>query len=93
MSWPPAVLAIRVVERGRHKLRLWLPLFVLWPVMPLLAALAPLLLFVASLVKWRGRVSSKVLFAAPQVIAVFWHLRGLEICVKDSEDQFYLSFR
>ena len=93
MTWPPAVLGIRVVENGRRKLRLWLPLFMLWPVMPLLAALAPLLLLVASLVKWRGGVSSKVLFAAPQVIAVFWHLRGLEVCVTDTEDHFYLSFR
>ncbi len=40
MKAPPAVVDVRVAEAGGRKLHLWLPVFVLWPLLLLLGGLA-----------------------------------------------------
>ena len=40
MSAPPAVVDVRVAETGGRRLHLWLPVFVLWPLLLLLGGLA-----------------------------------------------------
>jgi hypothetical protein len=41
MSWlPPAVLYLRIDRTARRPLRLWLPLFLLWPLALALAVIA-----------------------------------------------------
>jgi hypothetical protein len=40
MKAPPAVVDVHVAETGGRKLHLWLPVFVLWPLLLLLGGLA-----------------------------------------------------
>jgi len=47
MNVPPLVLDLRVVRPERRPVRLWLPLFLLWPLALVLGAVALLLTLVA----------------------------------------------
>ena len=47
MNLPPVVLDLRVVRPERRPVRLWLPLFLLWPLALVLGTLALLLTMVA----------------------------------------------
>jgi hypothetical protein len=40
MNVPPAVVDVHVAEAGGRRLHLWLPVFVLWPLLLLLGGLA-----------------------------------------------------
>jgi hypothetical protein len=42
MNAPPAVVDVRVAEEGGRRLHLWLPVFVLWPLLLVVAGLAVL---------------------------------------------------
>lgn len=45
MTIPPAIIDIRRMHVGRKKLRLWLPVFLLWPaVLLIVVVLSPVLL-------------------------------------------------
>jgi hypothetical protein len=50
MNAPPAVVNLRVVEEGGRRLHLWLPVFVLWPLLLVVGALAVLVAAVADAV-------------------------------------------
>ncbi len=39
MIWPPSVVRLRIYENGRRKMNLWLPVYVLWPPVVLIALL------------------------------------------------------
>ena len=93
MTWPPVALRVRVIENGRRKVRLWLPLFVLWPLLLLLAGSGPLVAFVGSLLGWRTGRTRAALPAARQLFVIFCHLGGLEVDVQTSEAQVYVAFR
>ena len=47
MSLPPLVLDLRVAAHGKRPVRLWLPLFLLWPLALVLWALAVVVALVA----------------------------------------------
>jgi len=91
MTRPPLVLRVRVVEDGRRKVRLWIPLFLLWPgVLLLLVALAPFAV-VAALVLWRKGTGRRILLAAPLCVDALCAMRGLEVNVVDKDDRVYVS--
>ena len=91
MNWPPCILRIRVVRRGRRRIALWLPLFLLWP---LLLALAPLLLFVMFLYAIRQRHGGRrnILRSLPVLCGVLCALRGLRVHVGQRDEGFLVSF-
>jgi hypothetical protein len=90
MILPTSVMRIRIVEGGRKKIGLWIPVFLVWPVViALMVALSPVALIVC--IVWpKGRI---YVAAGPMILAVCWALRGLEVRVQDEEDQVLISFR
>jgi hypothetical protein len=85
MSAPPCFLRVKVVEEERTKCRIWLPLFILWP---LLAALVLLALAVALFVDgvailMRQKPAYTRLVAG--VLEVLWASRGVEVTVHDKQ--------
>ncbi len=89
MILPTTFMRIRIVEGGRRKIGLWLPLFLVWPaVIAFMIALAPIALIVC--VVWpTGR---RFMIAGPRIVAACWAMRGLHVRVKDGKDQVYISF-
>ena len=90
MMLPPALLRVRVqsVERRR---RLWLPVFLLWPFVVLMTALAmPVCALIAALY-WRGGLGRPILFAVPCLLYLMCSLRGLRFDVAGGGSRLFIS--
>lgn len=90
MILPSSVLTICVTEDGQRKCRIWLPLFLVWPIVIVsMVVLAPIALVVAAVCRrW-----SRVILAGPELIAACWSLRGLRVRVEDGGDQVLINVR
>ena len=92
MMWPPSVLRLRVHSR-RHHFGLWLPLFLIWPLIVVLSLLLLPLALALVIILWRIRWLKPVLLAGPCLLSLVCALRGLEVDVRDGSEQFFISFR
>ena len=90
MTRPPLWMKIKI-KNEEHDFGLWLPLFLLLPLaLVVLIILSPLIL-IAVLVLWPfgwGEWALKVLWAA---IVACCAIRGLEVNVKNGNQQVYVS--
>lgn len=92
MIWPPSLLRIRIGS-SRIRFGLWLPLFLIWPLILLaMVILSPLILLCAALL-WRWGLGKPLLLIVPILFRLFCSMRGLEIAVEKSPDQVLISFR
>jgi hypothetical protein len=92
MIWPPSVLHLRIHNSRRH-FRLWLPLFLIWPLMLMIfLALSPLVLVLA-VVLWPSGMGKPLLFAGPVLFRVLCALRGLEVNVEQPSERVLISIR
>ena len=90
MLLPPALVRVRV-QSDDSRLRLWLPLFLLWPILALMAALAvPVCALVAALY-WRRGLGRPVLFAVPCLLYLVCSLRGLRLDVVGGGSRVFVS--
>jgi len=85
MMLPPAIMRIRVVENGRKKIGLWLPVFLLWPVLILLAVVSIPLLLVLMLGFWWHHVARKVIRSIPAIFGIICSMRGFAVEVENKE--------
>ena len=92
MRLPPAILHLVVARPGRHSVRLWLPLFVLWPLALALGVLALLVTIVADLVLLllRRRHHHYTILLA-RIFALFGETRGMVIRINSEEETFNLA--
>lgn len=78
---PPLMLRVRIEEAGRRRLRLWLPLFVLWVLLLVLAVPLLALMLVADLVLALAGRRAVVTTAALGTVRLLCALRGLRVDV------------
>ena len=84
MMWPPSILRIRISEKGGRGFRLWIPLFLFWPLTVLVPLLAPVV--IAASPKLRRRTGVKLLLlSGPCLLAAFCAARGLRVNVQDEQ--------
>jgi len=77
MNRPPLIMRIRIRNRDT-KFGIWLPLFLIFPIIAvLLIALAPLALLAALIVLPFGY--ARTVLCAPALFSVFCAMRGLEV--------------
>ena len=87
---PPMFLRLRV-QGDKRRIRLWIPLIVLWPVVFVVVLLGtPVALLVAARSGHRAQVRS-VLLAGPLFLYVLASLRGLRCNVVSGEDRVFIS--
>ena len=92
MIWPPSLLGIHIgkVDGG---FRLWLPLFLFWPLFLLMAlALFPFVLLL-SLLLWPLGWGRNMLLTGPWLFRMFCALRRLVIDVKNGTNRVYIVIR
>ncbi len=79
---PPSVLRIHIADRGKRVIRLWLPVFLLWPFMGVLGVLLPVLLLIlrAKALEYNG---IRLRPALPAIYSVICELKGLRIHVSN----------
>ena len=87
---PPMFLRVRV-QGNKRRIRLWIPLIVLWPVIAVVVLLGmPVALVVAARSGHRTR-SRSMLLAGPLLLYVLASLRGLRFDVASGEDRVFIS--
>ena len=91
MSIPPLLMRMKLFDQ-QHHVNLWLPLFIVWVIMGLLAlALSPLILLLV-LILWPTGWGKFLWQLGPRFYSVLCALRGLEVNVQ-SKDQVLLYFK
>ncbi len=87
---PPMFLRLRV-QGDKRRIRLWIPVILLWPVVFVVVLLGtPVALLVAARSGHRTR-SRSVLLAGPLLLYVLASLRGLRCNVASGEDRIFIS--
>ena len=87
---PPMFLRLRV-QGDKRRIRLWIPLIVLWPLVVVVVLLGtPVALLIAARSGHRAR-SRSVLLAGPLLLYVLTSLRGLRCDVVSGEDRVFIS--
>ena len=95
MKLPPYLLRLRLGNNERD-FSLWLPLFLVWPLVLvfLIAAFAVLLPFalLALIFTWRWGWLRSLVLSAPALLGLFGQLAGLEIDVSGKKGGIYIAF-
>ena len=93
MNMPPAWLSIKVEKQRQKRVRLWLPLFILWPLILVLALLALLVAVVLDLVSRRiGKKNGYARFIVG-CLGVLAASRGAQVLVDGKEQTVALTVR
>ena len=86
---PPMFLRVRV-QNDKRRIRLWVPVILLWPLVVVVLLGTPVALLVAARSGHRAR-SRSVLLAGPLLLYVLASLRGLRCDVASGEDRVFIS--
>ncbi len=96
MKWPPYLLKMKFAH-PRHRFAIWLPLFIVGPlVFVLLLAVFLIILpfaLLAMLFTWETRWWQPALLWLPSLMRVVCYLPGLEVNVENREGQVFIKFR
>jgi len=92
MTLPPSVLRIRVIN-DKKRFSIWLPLFLVWPLVLAVALVLSPLIIVLSVVLWHRGLGKTLLLSGPLFFALFSELRGLEIDVQNGPETVLVYFR
>ena len=92
MILPPPLLRIRMRNKNT-RFSLWLPLFLIWPLILLaMVILTPLVLICAALL-WPVGMGKSILLTGFFLFRLFCSIKGLEIVVEKSSEQVLISIR
>jgi len=92
MMWLPSMLRLRIHNQRQH-FGLWLPLFLIWPLVLILGlALWPQLL-IGAIIFWKKGWSKLLLLGGPAIFRFLCTLRGLKVDVKNPSEQVLIYFR
>ncbi len=93
MKIPPLWLRLRVLDAGRKKISLWIPLFIAGPIFMIICAFFFPLVFIAALILWQDGKGKPLLMAVPMFIYLFFQAKGLNLYVKSGEEQIYVRIK
>jgi hypothetical protein len=91
MMIPPVFVRIRLIEDGGRRIRLWLPVIILWPLAVVVAVIFVPVAAVAAIVSLGSRSVRKALRKICRIVVVVFSLRGLLIQVKDDKDEVLIN--
>lgn len=92
MNRPPLIMRLRM-QRNNGTLRLWLPLFLIYPLLAILALLLVPLVLIAALLLWPWGWSRTLLLCGPYLFRVMCALRELEVDIQQKHEKFFISFK
>jgi hypothetical protein len=93
MRIPPSLVAMRVVEQGSTRFKIWFPLFILWPllfVFLLLTLIVSLIVDAARLVAGRRLCYTRLVIGG---LGVVGETRGVEVFVEDKHHTVAVTLR
>jgi hypothetical protein len=84
MKMPPYLVAMRVIEQEHTKFRIWLPLFLFWPILAPFILLTILGTAVVDVFRFLAGRKGAYTRLALGVLGIVGETRGTEIFVQDS---------
>lgn len=87
---PPSIMRIRVREKGKHNISLWLPLFLLWPIIIVFTAILLPFLIIAAIVFW-NKYGKQILKSIPVFYSLICAMRGTLINVDSGAQKVYIG--
>ena len=91
MILPPVLIKIRVVKQSCRKFSIWLPVFFLWPLLLVLILVSIPFLLVFTIAYWNNPKARKSIRNYFSAIAMFFLLRGLEVNIKNNEEEVFIQ--
>ena len=92
MNRPPLIMRLRILDNNRN-VRLWLPIFLLYPILLVLAILLAPLALIAGLLLWPWGWGKALLLSIPCFFQVICALRELEVDIQKRQEIFFVSFK
>lgn len=92
MNGPPLVLRL-IIPGENGTLRLWLPLFLVYPFLAVLALILLPLVLIAALILWPMGWSKTIILAGPYLLRTICALRGLEVDIKQQDKHLLVYFK
>ena len=92
MNRPPMIMRLRIPHKN-GTIRLWIPFFLVYPILAILALLIAPLVLVAALILWPWGWSRTLLLSGPYLCRVIYSLRGLEVDVGQKDERILVSFK
>jgi H+/Cl- antiporter ClcA len=89
---PPAILHLVVARPGGRSVRLWLPLFLLWPLALALGVVTLLITIILDIVLFLlGRRYYRYTILLARMFALFGETRGMDIRINSEQETFNLT--
>ena len=92
MNRPPLIIRLSIPLRN-GTLRLWLPLFLIYPFLAVFALVLLPLVIIAALLLWPMGWSRTIILVGPYLFRVICALRGLEINIQQRNKQVLVYFK
>jgi hypothetical protein len=93
MNAPPLIMRLHIKREGRMGIRLWLPLFLIYPLLAALALLLLPLVLVAALILLPLGWSRAIILIYPRLYSVICALRELEVDFQKKDERMFFSFK
>jgi hypothetical protein len=87
MKCPPYLVHMRIADEQRTKFRLWLPLFILWPLLLVILILVVVATLIADLISMATLQKPKFTRFVFGILGVLSETRGTEINIQDKRNQ------
>ncbi|HEX79518.1 MAG TPA: hypothetical protein G4O19_05115 [Dehalococcoidia bacterium] len=92
MSYPPLTMRLHILNDNSN-LRFWIPIFLLYPFLLVLALVAEILAIAAFILFWPWDWGRKLPLFVPYISRVICNLRNLEIDIQSRWETFFVSFK
>jgi len=92
MNCPPLIMRLRILN-NKKSIRLWLPIFLLYPFLLVLALVVEILALVAFLLLWPWYWGRTLPLFMPYLFRVICALRELEVDIQNRRETFFVSFK
>lgn len=87
----PMLMRLRIVEKSGKKLRLFIPLFLVWILLlPFIIVFTPFIL-IAALILWPSGYGRTILSLGPALVTIICSLSGLIVQAEDEENIVFIS--
>ena len=92
MTRPPAIMRLRVSD-GRRPVSLWIPLFVIFPLVAVFLLIFLPFILISALILWRLGWGKSMIMLGPALINFVCNLRGLEVKVENPRENILMSLK
>jgi len=92
MGCPPLVMRFRILN-DKNNIRLWIPIFLLYPFLLVLALVVEILALAAFILLWPWEWGRKLPLFIPYLFRVICALRELEVDIRNRWETFFVSFK